>query len=109
AQYRFEALSGGGYKDPPSLNATLTDNTPSGGTADIAFHRTGVKLKFAATASPANGHLASVVDQNGNTISYQYDSSGRHQTIHDTQDRNTNVTTQTTGKVEKLTDLVGTG
>jgi RHS repeat-associated protein len=79
------------FNTPPGFNATLTKDTTSN-TAKLAFHRTGITLNFNNPAGATEGAIKSVVDQNGNTISYAYDTTtgpaaGRLTEITDTRGR----------------------
>lgn len=79
------------FNTPPGFNATLTKDTTNN-TAKLAFHRTGVTLNFNNPNGATEGAIKSVVDQNGNTISYAYDTTtgpaaGRLTEITDTRGR----------------------
>ncbi|MFL5692144.1 MAG: hypothetical protein ACJ795_10085, partial [Ktedonobacteraceae bacterium] len=100
--------STGTYTDAPGLNATLVKNAD--GTYTLTFHRSGEKLTFGT-----NSHLASDKDQNGNTISYSYNSTHDLLSLTDSQGRVTTFThnsaygssSDPSGQITSLTDPAG--
>jgi len=68
---------------------------------------------FAALdGSAAEGKITSIVDRNGNTMTFDYDVAGRLITIHDTLDtpahnRDITVTYGANGFIESVTDFIG--
>ncbi|MBI4717155.1 MAG: hypothetical protein HY763_05065 [Planctomycetes bacterium] len=90
--------------------ALLTRNAD--GTFTLTYSNKG-KLNFRALdGSPAAGKASSIVDRNGNTISFSYDAAGRLTTIHDTLDlashnRDITIAYNADGKIASVTDYTG--
>lgn len=65
----------------------------------------------ALDGSPAEGKISSIVDRNGNTMSFEYDGLGRLTTIHDTLDtgaHSRDITIAYVGdKIASVTDFAG--
>jgi RHS repeat-associated protein len=103
SQMSFES-AGGNWKAPPGLSASIIVMGWTGKQV-MTLHRSGTTLNFDHPQGFTKGGLESVVDQNQNTITYgSQASSNRLDKITDTQGRETTVTTQSNGTIEKLTD-----
>jgi RHS repeat-associated protein len=103
AQMSFESASGN-WKATSGLNASIAV-TGWTGNQTMSLHRSGTTLHFDHPQGFTKGGLMSAVDQNNNTITNNYQaSSNRLDKITDTQGRETTVTTQANGKIEKITD-----
>jgi YD repeat-containing protein len=103
----FAKNSNGTFKDVPGLNATLVKNAD--GSYDMTFHQSSEKLHFGGS-----GHLQTLQDKNGNTISIAYDSSYDVVSYTDTQGRTTSLNHQTVagftdpgGEIIKIADPNG--
>ncbi len=79
----FMRTSNGNYQSPSGIDATLMDNGSN--TYTLTFNKTGLQYHFSADA------LSNITDQNGNTISFSYDSNKHLTGITDTQGRVTTV------------------
>ena len=93
----FLPLTGGGFGQPPGLDASLVKN--GDGTFTMTFHQSDEKYNFSAA-----GLFASDVDRNGNTITYAYDSGGHLASVTDTQGRRTVVASNAAGLIGSITD-----
>ena len=73
----------------------------------LAFADTGQWNFNALDESPAAGKLDSIVDRNGNTMSFSYDAFGRLVTVNDTLGRDIVMAYNPDGFVESVTDFTG--
>ncbi len=92
----FIRTSNGNYQTPSGIDATLKDNGSNSYT--LTFNKTGVKYNFSADS------LTDITDQNGNTISFSYDTNKHLTGITDTQGRVTTVTENASGFITQITD-----
>ncbi len=96
----FIKRSDGTFKSPPAIDATLTRNADA--TYTLKFHHDEEKHHFSS-----GGQITSVVDRNGNKISFAYDSFGSVASVTDTQGRVTTFTLNSVGMISSITDPVG--
>ena len=95
--------TGSTWTAPPGLDAVLTQNTAT--TWSLHFNNTGITQHFTGPGGYNTAALlTSVVDRNGNTISYAYNGSQQLQTITDTQGRHTSFQYNAAGYVSQMTD-----
>ncbi len=87
----------GSFTSPAGINATLVEN--AGGGYTLTFHKNSEQYNFDSA-----GVFTSDVDQNGNTISFAYDTGGVLATITDTQGRVVTVASSG-GLISSLTDV----
>lgn len=83
----FHARPGGGFVSPPGVSADLTQ---SGNSFHLTDRKSGTKIVFGGTANTVQYALryrSSIVDRNGNTITFNYPTSGGMTSITDTQGR----------------------
>ena len=86
----------GSYTPPPYVHTALSKN------ADGSFalrDKNGMLRNFDAT-----GHMVSVIDRNGNTLTLAYDSTGFLTTLTDAAGRTVTLTKGADGRVANLTD-----
>ncbi len=57
--------------------------------------------------SPSAGKIRSIVDRNGNTLSFEYDAQGRLAKITDTLDRDIDISYNSDNFIERITDFAG--
>jgi RHS repeat-associated protein len=93
----FAKNTNGSFTSPAGINATLVEN--AGGDYTRTFHKNSEQYNFDST-----GVFTSDVDQNGNTISFAYDTSGTLASITDTQGRVVTVTSSG-GLIGSMTDV----
>jgi RHS repeat-associated protein len=102
----FVRNAAGDYVSPTALDVTLKSNTD--GTYTLQSHFGGDKQNFDAT-----GKLTSLVDENGNTITFAYTANAQSQTgyvlssITDTQGRVTSFTYDGNAHLTQITDPSG--
>jgi RHS repeat-associated protein len=98
--------SGSTWTSPPGLDAVLTQNSST--TWSLHFNQSGLTQHFTGPGGNNTAALlTSVVDRNGNTISYAYNASNQLQTITDSQGRQSTVQYNTAGYVSQITDSLG--
>lgn len=95
----FLSNGSGGYVDPAGLNATLSKQSDGGYHLD--FHKNGETYEFGS-----GGHLIADEDKNGNQITYN-ETSGKVNSLTDTQGRTTTFTYDSSGRLITLTDPSG--
>ncbi len=61
----------------------------------------------ALDASPAAGKIASIVDRNGNSLTFLYDGTGKLTTVTDTLGRNITIGYDPSGRIATVTDFAG--
>ncbi|MFQ5411269.1 MAG: DUF6531 domain-containing protein, partial [Phycisphaerae bacterium] len=78
----------------------------------LTFPDTGTWNFNPLDGAPEEGKISSIVDRNGNTMSFEYDAMGRLVTIHDTLDsvanpRTINIAYNVDGFIGSITDFAG--
>ncbi len=77
------------------------------GTFTLTFPDMGIWNFRELNGSQAQGKIASIVDRNGNTLTFQYGSQGRLTTVTDTLDRDIDVFYNPNGRIARIRDHSG--
>ena len=77
------------------------------GTYRLNFADTSQWNFHALDGSATAGNISSILDRNGNTLSFAYDAAGRLTAVTDTLGRNITIAYNAGGFIETVTDLVG--
>jgi RHS repeat-associated protein len=99
----FVRLANGDYASPTALDATLAKN--ANGTYTLTAHGDSVAQNF-----DANGRLTSIVDPNGNQLTFNYTANGASgngyvlSSIVDAQGRTTSFAYNTSAQLTQITD-----
>src|SRR5579884_843495 len=81
----IENTDGATYADAPGCYASLVRNGDF--TWTVTFHKTGTKVNFTS-----DGQLTTIVDKNGQTLTYSFDSHGFFKSVSDSHGRSITVT-----------------
>jgi RHS repeat-associated protein len=96
---KFQPATGSGFTAPMGFEAVLAKTATA---YELTDNGSQTKLKFPL----AGGAVSSIVDKNGNTIAFTYNTSGKLTSIKDTQDRVDTVAYGTNG-LSSITDSTG--
>ncbi len=77
------------------------------GTHSLTFEDTGRWQFHAFDGSPSAGRLLRIIDRNGNTLRFSYDSGGRLVGVTDTLDRDITLSYDGGGRITRVTDFSG--
>ena len=100
AEHTFKLNWEGGYDPPRGVHDTLVKNDD--GTFSLKIKRDKTTQNF-----DSSGKLTSIVDRNGNALTFSYDTDGNLISITDAAGRVTTFTYNSNNKIVRVTDPIG--